>query len=130
MIDDYTDEQLATGRIAWLSTVHPDGSPHTVPVRYVHDGSGFWIASSPTSRKVTNIQLNDQVSVAIDGSAAAPLVAQARAEVVGDPAQHPDAVTAFARKYGGFDITAESYAGRPVLVRLTIGRWLLDGSPA
>ena len=44
MIDDYTDEQLATGRIAWLSTVHPDGSPHTVPVRYVHDGSGFWIA--------------------------------------------------------------------------------------
>ncbi len=32
---------------------------------------------------------DDQVSLAIDGSAATPLVTRARAEVVGDPAQTP-----------------------------------------
>ncbi len=108
--------------------MRPDGSPHTVPVWFGHDESGFWVASSPTSRKFANMTQNDQVSLAIDGSAATPLVAQARAEVVGDPAQQPRVVTAFARKYGGFDITAESYAGSPVLLRLVFSRWLLDAS--
>jgi nitroimidazol reductase NimA-like FMN-containing flavoprotein (pyridoxamine 5'-phosphate oxidase superfamily) len=129
MIDDEVSEQLAFTQTAWFSSVRPDHSPHTVPVWFVHDRTHLWVASSPSSRKVANVRHNDQVSLALDGSAAhAPYVALARAEIVADLTGQPDVVAAIARKYGGYDVSAGSGTGPLVLMRLTITRWLLDGS--
>jgi general stress protein 26 len=128
MIDDELNAQLAFTQTAWFSSVRPDRSPHTVPVWFVHDETHLWVASSPASRKVANVRLNKQVSLALDGSAArSPYVALARAEVVEDMSDHSDVVARFARKYGGYDVS-KSDAGPLVLMRLTISRWLLDGS--
>ncbi|MEU0239500.1 pyridoxamine 5'-phosphate oxidase family protein [Nocardiopsis sp. NPDC006198] len=128
MVDEETTERLARARIAWFSSVRPDNSPHTVPVWFVHDEDSIWVTSSVSSRKVANVRLNDRVTVAIDGSAPHSLVAQTRAEIIDDMSEHPGVVAGFARKFGGFDITDESIAGPLVLLRLTVTRWLLDGS--
>jgi hypothetical protein len=127
MMDEEIRERLSRAKIAWFSSVRPDNSPHTVPVWFTHDEDTIWVASSASSRKVANVTLNDQVTIAIDGSAPHSLVAQTRAEI-DDMSQHPGAVAGFARKYNGFDITDESSTGPLVLIRLTITRWLLDGS--
>jgi hypothetical protein len=128
MISSEVGRRLESAPIAWFSSVRPDHSPHTVPVWFVHDNTHLWVASSSTSRKVVNVRSNPQVALAIDGSAPRTLVAQARAETL-DVVEHPYVVAGFAEKYHGFDITAESVARSLVLMRLTITRWLLDGSP-
>jgi PPOX class probable F420-dependent enzyme len=129
MIDHSIGARLDRARIAWFTSVRPDHSPHTVPVWFVHDGTELWVASSPTSRKVKNVRGNDRVSVAIDSSAPNSLVAQARAEILDELDALPEIVEAFATKYDGFDITDTYGSGPLVLMRLSIMRWLLDGSP-
>jgi nitroimidazol reductase NimA-like FMN-containing flavoprotein (pyridoxamine 5'-phosphate oxidase superfamily) len=121
-------ERLTQTPIAWFTSVGPDHAPHTVPVWFVHNEADVWVASSPTSRKVANVRSNDQVSMAIDGSDPRPLVALARAEVLDDPAEHPGVAADYARKYRGFDVTTQSLSAPLVLMRLSITRWLLDGS--
>jgi nitroimidazol reductase NimA-like FMN-containing flavoprotein (pyridoxamine 5'-phosphate oxidase superfamily) len=128
MMDEEIRERLARAQIARFSSVRPDNSPHTVPVWFIHDEDSIWVTSSASSRKVANVRLNDQVTIAIDGSAPHSLVVQTRAEIIDDMSEHPGAVASFARKFSGFDITDESIAGPLVLMRLTITRWLLDGS--
>jgi nitroimidazol reductase NimA-like FMN-containing flavoprotein (pyridoxamine 5'-phosphate oxidase superfamily) len=128
MMDEQIRQRLARAQIAWFTSVRPDNSPHTVPVWFTHDEDSIWVTSSASSRKVANVRLNDQVTIAIDGSAPHSLVAQTRAEIIDDMSEHPGAIASFARKFNGFDITDESTAGPLVLMRLTITRWLLDGS--
>lgn len=127
-MDHELDERLTQAQIAWFSSVRPDGSPHTVPVWFVHDEDCIWVASSPSSRKVANVSRNDRVAIAVDGSAPRTLVAQTRVDLLDDPEEHPGIVADYARKYSGYDITDHSVAGQLVLMRLTITRWLLDGS--
>ncbi|WP_298457615.1 pyridoxamine 5'-phosphate oxidase family protein [uncultured Cellulomonas sp.] len=122
------DERLTHAQIAWFSSVRPDGSPHTVPVWFIHDDESIWVASAPSSRKVANVSRNDRVAIAIDGSAPRTLVAQTSVELIDDPEEHPSIVAGYARKYSGYDLTDHSVAGPLVLMRLTITRWLLDGS--
>jgi general stress protein 26 len=128
LIPGEISERLTSAPIAWFSTVRPDRSPHTVPVWFVHDENDLWVASSSTSAKVWNIRHHNEVSVAIDGSASRPLVALGRASIL-EVHKHPDVAWSFAEKYHGFDITVGSVAESLILVRLSITRWLLDGSP-
>jgi nitroimidazol reductase NimA-like FMN-containing flavoprotein (pyridoxamine 5'-phosphate oxidase superfamily) len=129
MIPMKTSKRLSSARIAWFSTVRTDGSPHTVPVWFVHDEDNLWVASPASSRKIANVRQNDRVTLAVDGSAPESLVAMGRAEIIETFDDRWFATGAFARKYDGFDITAVSVAGPLVLMRIVITRWLLDGSP-
>jgi PPOX class probable F420-dependent enzyme len=122
-------ERLATSRLAWLVTVRPAGTPHTTPVWFVHEGAELWIGSPAASVKVRNVRARPQVSVAIDGTGAAPLVAEGTATVDGDLAGHPHVLEHFRRKYDGWDVSDESVDGPRVLVRITVVRWLLGGEP-
>ena len=113
--------------VAWLTTLRADGSPHTTPVWFVFDGEAISVATAARNAKVRNLRGDPRVSVAIDGTAAAPLVAQGVASVsrLGDtPAGIAEA---FARKYGGWDIRDESVDGERVLVTIRVERWLLRG---
>lgn len=112
-------------RCAWLTTLRCDGSPHTTPVWFVLAKERFWIASSTVNVKVGNLGHDPRVSVAIDGSGATPHVAEGRA-LVHDPIQiRPDLITAFAKKYDGWDAADESQDGPRVLIEVVIDRWLL-----
>jgi len=59
------EARFSRQRIAWLTTVRPDGAPHVVPVWFLWDGSTFVVFSKPTARKVRNIAAEGRVMLAI-----------------------------------------------------------------
>jgi len=119
--------RVSESRIGWLTTIRPDGSPHTTPVWFVFDEKDIWIATGRRNVKVANVRADPRVSIAVDGSAAAPLVAEGRAELVEVAATSRAVVAAFAEKYDGWDIGDESVDGPRVVVKVKVSRWLLAG---
>ena len=57
--------RLEEEEYAYLTTVRPDGSPHTVPICFVWDGSVIYIFVHPNSVKCRNLAQNPHVSLAI-----------------------------------------------------------------
>lgn len=117
--------RLARDRNAWLCTLRADGSPHLVPVWFVHLRERWWIGTSTRSVKVRNASHDPRVSLALeDGDA--PVVAQGLATVRED---FPDDVlAAFAERYGWDPRTP--YGSDPARCLLEVGvtRWLMAGS--
>jgi hypothetical protein len=134
-------DRVNRSRVAWLTTLRSDGSPHTTPVWFVYIGGALWVASGQRNVKVRNVRNHHRVSFAIDGSADAPLVAEGTVEVIElvDPNALADvgvdvdvslgvdvAVTnAFREKYDGWDIHDATVDGPRTLLRIYIARWLL-----
>lgn len=112
---------------AWLTTLRPDGSPHTTPVWFLLKGHTLWIASSRGNLKVRNIANDPRVSIAVDGSGARPHVAQGHARLHHDIATHALRVAQFAEKYDGWDVADERQDGPRVLIEVSVERWLLAG---
>lgn len=54
--------------LAHVTTINPDGYPHTVPIWYLLDGDDIVIATGPESRKVRNIRANPKGAVVIGGN--------------------------------------------------------------
>ena len=119
--------RVSEARIGWLTTLRPDGSPHTTPVWFVFDEDTFWIATGRRNVKAANMRADQRVSIAVDGSAAAPLVAEGRAELMDVAATGRAVVAAFAEKYDGWDSADDSVDGPRVVVRVVVSRWLLGG---
>ena len=67
MIDDAQREFLNQPHTARLTTISPDGYPHSVPVWYVLDGDDFIIFTTRKSKKVRNAQANGKSSLSIGG---------------------------------------------------------------
>ena len=119
--------RVSEARIGWLTTLRPDGSPHTTPVWFVLDETAIWIATGRRNVKVANVRADPRVSIAVDGSADAPLVAEGKAELMDVAATDRVVVAAFAEKYDGWDIGDESVDGPRVVVKVIVSRWLLAG---
>ena len=119
--------RLTRAQVAWLTTLRGDGSPHSTPVWFVVDGDVISVATAARNAKVRNLRSDPRVSIAVDGSAAAPMVAQGSATVVPMGETPAGIAEAFARKYDGWDIRDESVDGERVLVRVRVDRWLLTG---
>jgi PPOX class probable F420-dependent enzyme len=84
---------LAGERVAWLSTVRPDGTPHLVPTWFWWDGDSILVFSKPGAVKVRNLRANPRLMVALgdpDDDFAVGLI-EAEARVADSPAQVPDA---------------------------------------
>lgn len=119
--------RLATERNVWLTTVRPDGSPHTTPVWFVFAGTTWWISCEQRSVKVRNVVAQPRVSLALeDGDA--PVVAEGVAAVRGTDVP-ADVVEAFAAKYDGWDIRVPDTPDRPrAVLEIAVSRWLLLGT--
>lgn len=80
----WAEERLVSSRNYWLTTIWPDGRPHTMPVWGVwHDGS-LWFSSSKGSRKARNLSRDPRCTVATE-DAVNPVVVEGRAELVTNP---------------------------------------------
>lgn len=79
--------RLQQEEFAYLTTVRPDGSPHTVPVCFVWDGSTVLILSPPNTVKLRNLRQNAQVSLALDnfGQNNTPVVVEGSAALINEP---------------------------------------------
>lgn len=77
MLDDSIRTFLQQRLIARVTTIEPDGYPHTVPIWYILDGDDLVIATGSESRKVKNIQHNPKGAVTIGGDPVGDHVAYA-----------------------------------------------------
>lgn len=79
--------RLQQEEFAYLTTVRPDGSPHTVPVCYVWDGRTAVIFSPPNTVKLRNLRQNPHVSLALDnfGHNNTPVVVEGTAAQIDEP---------------------------------------------
>lgn len=59
-------ERLQHEEFAYLTTVRPDGRPHSVPVCYVWEGETILIFCVPDSVKIRNLRQNPRVTLALD----------------------------------------------------------------
>ncbi len=118
-------ERLRLEEFAYLTTVRPDNSPHTVPVCCIWDGKTVLIFSPPNTVKIRNINQNPQVSLALDsfGQRNVPVVVEGIAAIVDEPGvdfmmpANVKKYTALAERVG---VTFENMAGiYTVALRIT-----------
>lgn len=67
MLDDTLRTFLQQPVVARMTTIDPDGYPHTVPIWYLLDGDDIVMATGPTARKIRNIRANPKGAVTIGG---------------------------------------------------------------
>jgi general stress protein 26 len=70
MITDTIREFLQKALIARMSTLDPEGYPHTVPVWFMLDGTDIVIISVSSTAKVGHIQANPKGAITIGGDPA------------------------------------------------------------
>jgi PPOX class probable F420-dependent enzyme len=76
-------ERLTRSHDYWVSSVWPDGRPHTMPVWGAWTDDALWFSSSLGSRKARNLLADPRCTVATD-DAHEPVVLEGHAEVVRD----------------------------------------------
>lgn len=116
---------IADAPCVWLTTLRSDGSPHTTPVWFLLHQNTFWIPSAEQNRKVRNLLDDPRVSLAVDGSAGDPWVAQGLATIHHDVGEFVDLLRLFGEKYDGWDAADETRDGPRVLVSVPVTRWFL-----
>src|SRR5579872_81472 len=120
----HVNERLNNDLITWLTTVRPDGRPHTVPVWFLWDGSTILIFRA-IKAKVHELKQNPNVTLALDPSKNGDdiVVVEGTAELVED-VNITATLPAFAKKYDALlkemGWTAEMMAPNyPHVVRVT-----------
>jgi PPOX class probable F420-dependent enzyme len=96
----HIDERLRGDLIMWLSSVRPDGRPHSVAVWFLWDGTDILIFSIPDNQKIRNIRHNNRVFLALDDTKLGEdvITLEGAAEILTDPAINTT-LPAYAQKY-------------------------------
>ncbi len=68
MFSPELEEFLKKPHIARMSTIDPDGYPHSVPVWYTTDNDEFVIAVPRSTKKLGHIQANPKSCITIGGA--------------------------------------------------------------
>ena len=112
------------GLVARLSTINPDGTPHTMPIWYEWRDGEIHVSTQVIQRKVKNMQRDPRVTVLIDTADFPYKGAMIYGEATFD---YDDAMTkriSIFERYFGDRAAAEDYARKladkwqPVIVRI------------
>ncbi len=128
--DAHIDERLRAEPIIWLATVRPDGRPHLVPVWFFWDGETITIYSQPDNRKMRNLQLNPNVSLALNTADEGDdvVIVEGKAELLGKSAQTmngPAYVAKYARLIENMQTTPDEIAADySEVIRITPTRFI------
>lgn len=126
-------ERTAPARNYWLSTVRPDGRPHSVPVWGVWVDETLHFGGGRDTRKARNIAANPNV-VAHSESGEDVVIIEGVAEEVTDPEAQERIDDAYEAKYGVRHGTPV-WALRPRVVQAWSSfpkdatRWVFEGRP-
>lgn len=113
--DAHIAQRLRDDIIVWLNTVRPDGRPHAVAVWFLWDGENILIFSKPRQQKLSNIQHNPNVLLAIDDThnGSDPITIEGHATLLTDK-EVDTTMEAYVAKYGerikGIGYTPEQMA--------------------
>jgi Pyridoxamine 5'-phosphate oxidase len=97
------EQQLQKAEVFWISTVRPEGRPHTVPLIGVWLDGALYFATSVGERKEKNLASNAQVTITTGCnllSEGLDIVVEGEAVVVGEDATRRRVSDAYAAKYG------------------------------
>ncbi len=86
MYDEQVRSELTQPKIVRLTTIQPDGYPHTVPVWFMLDGDDIIVFTGSQSRKVKNALDNKKGNIAFGGDP----VGSPCFTIVGDIEVEPD----------------------------------------
>ncbi len=67
MFDARARETLSKPVIIRVSTISPEGYPHTTPVWFILDGDDLVVFTSPNTQKAKNVRANPKGSLTIGG---------------------------------------------------------------
>jgi len=107
---DWAEKQLEKSREYWISTVRPDGAPHTMIVWGLWMEGGFYFSTGKTSRKARNLAENNRCTIGNDDAAAAVIV-EGTAEPLTDASTRKQFFPLYEKKYK-FDMS--NMQGEPI----------------
>lgn len=133
--DRAIDRRLREDPVVWLTTVTPDGKPHTVPIWFWWDGATLLMFSEPGTKKVRNLRANPHVAIALETRDEGEEVAffDGVAELLPQPTRElmgPAYAAKYAHLFPRIDSSPEKMAAQfsqPIRVRLTkVFSWNMD----
>jgi PPOX class probable F420-dependent enzyme len=99
----WAEERLTTSRNYWVTSLWPDGRPHSMPVWAAWDGEALWFSSGRRSRKARNLAADPRCVVATE-NANEPVVIQGTARLEQDRDAIAHAAGLLNAKYGGITV--------------------------
>jgi hypothetical protein len=90
--------RLSAARTYWLGSTTPSGAPHAAPVWGAVHGETLYFYSERSTVKARNLAADPRILVHLE-SGEDVLIVRGRAEDVGAPADVPEVMAAFGRKY-------------------------------
>lgn len=114
--------RLETELVAWLTTVHPDGTPQSSPVWFLARTDSFIVYSLARTPRLRNIRANPKVCLHLNswpgGNGLVIVEGLASVEADGPPAsEDPEYMAKYEKQL--VDMTAEGFAREyPVRIRI------------
>ena len=100
VLQPHVEERLRSDRMVWLTTVRPNGRPHTIPVWFIWENATILIFSKVKTQKVRNLHQNHSVMLALDDTKNGRdvVILEGTAELLERGEGH-DALEAYSEKY-------------------------------
>jgi len=83
VLQSHVEERLCSDEMVWLSTVRPDGRPHSIPVWFLWEIATLLIFSQPNTQKIRNLRKNPSVTLALDDTKKGVVILEGTAELLG-----------------------------------------------
>ncbi len=83
VLQPHVEERLRSDEMVWLSTVRPDGRPHSIPVWFLWESATLLIFSQPNTQKIRNLRKNPSVTLALDDTKKGVVILEGTAELLG-----------------------------------------------
>ena len=110
----WAEQRLTDSHDYWLTSLWPDGRPHTMPVWGAWDGEALWFSSGRRSRKARNLAADPRCTVTTDDPKD-PVVVEGRADLPSDRSTIARVAEVMTAKYG--NISAE-FLAQHALIRV------------
>ena len=130
MTEAELDAFLQEPHIARLSTINPDGTPHTMPIWYLYRDGAIWVSTQSIQQKVKNMRRDPRVTVLIDTNYMPYCGVMIYGEASIDPTDAVHRRVDIFERYFGDRASATAYAQamaqkwEPVMVKITPTRMI------
>lgn len=94
--------RLEDADLAWLTTVRPDGRPHTTPLIFVWLDGSVYVSTGPSERKAANLATSSHCILTTgcnELESGLDVVVEGEAVSIEDPARREQVAEVFAAKY-------------------------------
>jgi PPOX class probable F420-dependent enzyme len=83
VLQPQVEERLRSDEMIWLTTVRPDGRPHSIPVWFLWERATLLIFSKPNTQKIRNLRQNHSVTLALDDTKKGVVILEGTSELLG-----------------------------------------------